>query len=299
MLSITFSGCTKTANNIQDNINPPATNNVVSNNNNTYTTVQQTTDDGSFGSIDDVMNSQYATTCPLYILHEGRFYPIQKSEMYIGNVIYYFNDSPWYCATRLPQSELPVIDISAGDQLICISATQASYPIYNMTYQSYCLPVIWYLGQPIAVLAGMNGIIQTVGGNGIDDISGQPIIRYDTGWLGTNDNSSQAAESFQTAINNLGISTIDVGTNKQYPYGDYYVMVGQQNQQISVGQYLGTVYNQQSYSFDALLYSLTKSGDLPVDRTHNGYFIIDLSQYASMPGTYAISDMPYGIVIKN
>ena len=276
-----------------------------------------TQSDGSFSSIQEVKNQPNASLFPFYILHNGRFYPLQKAVIAI-DTSYFNNSDELYCASHLPENELPVIDTSAGDQLVCINDDgKDSYPIYNMYSLGYCLPVIWGLGQPLETMASMEGIINN--GGGVDDISGEPITRVHSSVIGTSESNLQpGGDSFLQAIGKLNINIMSVGYTNQFGaagWNEFYIMTRDFNdvespKEVTIGQYSGTDYSEQTYSIDATLYSLEGAWNSPVERTKDGYFVLNIDALIPPAGgesSYAIyskwmmstTATAYGFILSN
>lgn len=199
--------------------------------------------------------------------------------------------------TLLDETDFPVIDRDAGDQLVLIVSDyinekvrwnqpiDSAYPIHKLTFEGYCIPIVWENGQPALLLMAADYF----GGMGyhVDEINSINIYYDDPETFPiTYDPDDQIRkELFFDAIADIGLTTYDFTIWALYKELEGSIILGNLGDTISFGKYSGTEYHEFIVPFDARLYSGVSNCELTPMRTRDGYLLYDLSQLE--PGLYS------------
>ena len=202
--------------------------------------------------------------------------------------------------TFFDETDFPVIDRENGDQLVLIVSDDinarvrwnepidSSYPVYRLTFEGYCVPIIWEGGQPEYFLFNssyFNGM-----GYQVHEIGGINI--YHETYHIYEPESQIREELFLNALTDLGL-TAYISTNSEYASHRKYVIMGDSGDTVSFGEFSGTVYNEYIIPLDARLYSGVTDYELTPTRTKNGFLLYDLSQLE--PGMYCFLNKMFEI----
>lgn len=215
---------------------------------------------------------------PFFILHDGRFYHLTDK----CNLIYYAysnsSETPAVDDLDLTTDKLPVLDLSAGDKLVVFESDETSYDLIPVSEIGGCLPVKWMEGKaeklPKTELHGSNPEFSLE--DGIDEINGTDITTADP-------------EAFSDMLDSLGFEYISIDYNWQDSEYTKYVALMDPDSTVTLGQYKDTSYIESTFS-PTVLYELSvdQPQNFPVEKTHDGYFVVDVQSLGS--GSYAVRD---------
>lgn len=207
--------------------------------------------------------------------------------------------------TLSDEANFPTIDRKAGDQLVLVMSEEinerirwnqpidTAQPVYRLTFESYCVPIVWENGQPALFL--LDSEYYGDMGYSIDEIEGINIYYDDPeSTVVLNDPSDIIRkEMFSEALEVLGFTTYDFTALAFYTALEGSIIWGNPGDTISFGKYSGTEYNEFIIPFDARLYSGFSACELVPARTRDGYMLYDLSQLE--PGIYAFLNKVFEI----
>ena len=206
-------------------------------------------------------------------------------------------------------AQLPVVNLANGDKLVTFSSNSSTYSLLPIRDKGACLPVVWQSGVVAEVLTEVYpsnaefNIKPSSSGNFVTEIQGQSITPYTGSWGPLSGQSKSqheekvrnANDEFCNALNSEGIpfytasSTWNNGGGIEEIITDY-VVCGDYGDVITLGQYQGTRYVSADFILSSTLYEISVNNvtDTAVEKTHDGYFVVDIPD--SVSGTYAVSD---------
>lgn len=267
----------------------------------------------AYNSAEEAANMDYVDLYPIFILHEGRFYNLESTRIQCSVSNRISRPSIIDALARTPD-ELPVLNLAEGDQLVTFSADSNNYGFVPVSDLGACLPVVWRAGvvrEQFAEIYGSNPefeIIPTGVGQDMSYVPDDLVAEIDgqtfTPYTGTE--SGQAFSDYAEKVKQADAEFCGILDSLNIPYlaADWswnngggivhdftdYIIQGDYNDTITLGQYQGTKYVETDYMLVNTLYSLDVNGETTseAERTHDGYFVIQIPDGIS--GTYAIRD---------
>ena len=128
---------------------------------------------------------------------------------------------------------------------------------------------------------------------GVAEINGLRIEPYDGGLYdsGGEQRTDDANTAFCTVLDSLGLSYITIDhevENGRIYYYQSQVILGEYDDTLTLGQYDGTRYLEDTYTIISALYEIVVNDLQPllIETTHDGYFVIDIDKDKS--GLFAL-----------
>lgn len=255
-----------------------------------------------FDSVDDVLSSPNLLESPFFILRDGRFFLLNDYKVPYRYVLeyYYVNNNALYPADKrvyagnLKPEELPVLNLQNGDELVCFNYERGIHA-EDAEWAGFSLPIEWLNGitLPFAQLHSESNVVDVR--KGIDEIDGIEVEyrKYVPSYY--NIEFERVRNGFFKAMDSLGLDYIAVEYENRGPgrapiIETTYIIVEDQEQSITLGQYDGTLFNEDTFSIDTPTYYtwVDSRKSIPYERTKNGYFTCDLSSLSN--NVYVIGD---------
>lgn len=270
----------------------------------------------AFQTAEEAAACEGVSRYPFFILHDGWFYHLDLKRMTYqtsSNV----TEFPVVDAMSTAAEDLPVLNLSEGDQLVTFSADESSYGLIPITDKGACLPVTWMGGMPrtqlskvscfnpdFTILPNLNGVKPE---GVVAEIQGQTITPFTGALTDTQgeDKMREANDAFRAVLDSLGITYLTVdgswnngsGLESGTRYYSSQIILGEYGDKLTLGQYQGTQYVESECILDATLYSLDVASLLTTasEPTHDGYFVVQIPDEIS--GLYAVQRDNTSLVI--
>lgn len=247
----------------------------------------------SYQTAEEAAACENITSRPFFILHDGCFYHLNLSRMSY-HTSSRSSSTPVVDAVNIRPEKLPVLKLSDGDLLVSFSA-ETEYGLAPLKYIGACFPVEWVGGSPRDILLtapyGQNPDFRI--NKGVAEIDGMRIEPYDGGLYdsGGEQRTDDANTAFCTVLDSLGLSYITIDhevENGRIYYYQSQVILGEYDDTLTLGQYDGTRYLEDTYTIISALYEIVVNDlqPLSIETTHDGYFVIDIDKDKS--GLFAL-----------
>lgn len=244
----------------------------------------------AYASTEEVNAALHYGDSPLFILHDGYFYHLKSAEM---SSRIHSNETPVVDALNLQQEELPVLNLAEGDQLVTFANDENAYSLVRTQVLGACIPIKWFSGSPEIMLTPIDqsnpdfDFFYFYDASSIHEINGQPLTPhiYDDYIYCTEDEQdrlrAEANAEFCELLDSLGLNYLTIN----YVWENFsthefakQVLIGNYGDSITFGQYIQTRYIETQAYFSATLYEIDidNAQALRVERTHNGYYVVDI-----------------------
>ena len=244
----------------------------------------------AYASTEEVNAALHYGDSPLFILHDGYFYHLKSAEM---SSRIHSNETPVVDALNLQQEELPVLNLAEGDQLVTFANDENAYSLVRTQVLGACIPIKWFSGSPEIMLTPVDqsnpdfDFFYFYDASSIHEINGQPLTPhiYDDYIYCTEDEQdrlrAEANAEFCELLDSLGLNYLTIN----YVWENFsthefakQVLIGNYGDSITFGQYIQTRYIETQAYFSATLYEIDidNAQALRVERTHNGYYVVDI-----------------------
>ena len=244
----------------------------------------------AYASTEEVNAALHYGDSPLFILHDGYFYHLKSAEM---SSRIHSNETPVVDALNLQQEELPVLNLAEGDQLVTFANDENAYSLVRTQVLGACIPIKWFSGSPEIMLTPVAqsnpdfDFFYFYDASSIHEINGQPLTPhiYDDYIYCTEGEQdrlrAEANAEFCELLDSLGLNYLTIN----YVWENFsthefakQVLIGNYGDSITFGQYIQTQYIETQAYFSATLYEIDidNAQALHVERTHNGYYVVDI-----------------------